>query len=99
MEGTIKILSSTLNKQYNYENENVIIDGNYQLNSDDGVLQALNGSVYRITEQGRGEYMGNINGSRRNGAMRYIFSDMTTADTTLALAAVADIESSINEDK
>jgi hypothetical protein len=97
MEGTIKILSSTVNKQYYYANDQVSIDGNYQLNTESGNLISINGSVYRSTELGKGEYMGNISGSMREGKMHYSFSDMTAADTAYALAAVADIEDYIHD--
>lgn len=95
MEGTITILSSTLNTLFNYENEQLKISGNYQLDTEAKTLLVINGSANRNTEQG--EYVGNFSGSLRDGKMKYTLSDMSIEDTALLTEAIRDIESYIHE--
>jgi len=95
MEGTITILSSTLNTLFNYENEQLKISGNYQLDTEAKTLLVMNGSANRNTEQS--EYVGNFSGSLRDGKMRYTLSDMDIDDTTLLHAAIKDIEAYIRD--
>ena len=95
MEGTIKIISSTLNTQFSYVNEQLKISGNYQLDTENKTLLVINGSANRNSEQG--EYVGNFSGSLRDGRMRYTLSDMSIEDTAYLTEAITDIESYIHE--
>ena len=95
MEGTIKIISSTLNTQFSYVNEQLKISGNYQLDTENKTLLVINGSANRNTEQS--EYVGNFSGSLRDGRMRYTLSDMSIEDTAYLTEAITDIESYIHE--
>lgn len=96
MKGTMTIVSSALVKQFYYNNEQLSVNGNYQLNSETLELESINGSVNRNTE--KGEYVGNFSGVNRDGEMHYTLSDMTMADTLLVLDAIKEIEEYINNE-
>lgn len=101
--GTITINSSTLNTQYNYKNDQIVINGNYQKDAKTGELQNINGSCYKPSPAGEmGEYIGNFNGNMRDGEMRYSLSEMSRTNSALVLDAIDEIEQFIlegNDDK
>lgn len=91
-----KVISETKNTQYGYDNTDVIVNGNYNTNTKDGVVMNISGSVYRKNSSGeQGEYIGNFNGQMRNDEMKYSLSEMTRSDSNLVWAAIDDIESNI----
>lgn len=95
---TFKVISETKNTQYGYDNTDVIVNGNYNTNTKDGVVMNISGSVYRKNESGeQGDYIGNFNGQMRNDEMKYSLSEMTRSDSNLVWAAIDDIESHVIE--
>lgn len=93
---TFKVISETKNTQYGYDNTDVIVNGNYNTNTKDGVVMNISGSVYRKNESGeQSDYIGNFNGQMRNDEMKYSLSEMTRSDSNLVWAAIDDIESHV----
>ena len=90
-----EITSSSLNNQYNFEDENVKVQGGYALNAQDNSLQSVNGSVYRNNEGQQGDFIGNFNGYVRDGVIRYSLSEMSRRDANLAWDAIDAIEAEI----
>ncbi len=90
------ITSSTLNDSFVFENENFVINGNYQNDAKTNELLSINGTAYQKTAQGTGMYVGNFNGRVVDGVIKYNLSDMTRQDTLLVLAAIDEIEKYIN---
>lgn len=96
--GTITISSSTLNKNFVYENEQVIINGSYQLDNDSKELKNINGTCYRPSkDEKQGEYMCNFNGYLRDGEIKYTFTDLSRKDTVVVLDATDEIEQYIKD--
>lgn len=97
--GNFRITSSVNNVQYNYEDENLKVDGNYEKDID-GKLQGLHGNIYRSDENGvNGEYVGYFNGTYNGDEIRYSFSDMTRKMSNLVWDAVDEIEENVLSDK
>lgn len=90
-----EITSSSLNNQYNFEDENVKVQGGYALNAQDNSLQSVSGSVYRNNAGQQGEFIGNFNGTVRDGVTRYTLSEMSRRDANLAWDAIDAIEAEI----
>ena len=90
--GTFNIISSTLNTQYTYTDENLIVEGNYTKEAQSGDIQNINGSCYRNNEGGHGEYVGNFNGYMRNGEIKDSVSEMSRKDSNLVWTAIGEIE-------
>ena len=91
------VVNSTLNTTYNFENENVVVNGSFQKDAQSGELQNISGTAYKPNaEGGQGQYIGNFNGRMQNGVMRYSLSDMTRQDTLVVLDAIDEIEQYIN---
>ena len=90
-----EITSSSLNNQYNFEDDNVKVQGGYAQNAQDSSLQSVNGSVYRNNEGQQGEFIGNFNGTVRDGVIRYTLSEMSRRDANLAWDAIDAIEAEI----
>lgn len=90
------ITSSNLINQYNYENENVIVNGGYSSNPTNNELVNINGTAYRKNANGEmGDYIGNFNGNANNGEVLYSLSEMSRNDSELVWDAIEDIESYI----
>ena len=90
------ITSSTLNDSFVFENENFVINGNYQNDAQTNKLLSINGTVYQKTAQGAGQYVGNFNGRVVDDVIKYNLSDMTRQTTILVLNAIDEIEQYIN---
>lgn len=90
-----EITSSSLNNQYNFEDDNVKVQGGYALNAQDNTLQSVNGSVYRNNEGQQGDFIGNFNGYVRDGVIKYSLSEMSRRDANLAWDAIDAIEAEI----
>ena len=94
---TFNVTSSTLNTNFTYENENLVINGSFQKDAKTDELQNISGTAYQPNaEGGQGQYIGNFNGRMQNGVMRYSLSDMTRQDTLVVLDAIDEIEQYIN---
>ena len=95
--GTFNITSSSLNNQYTFSNESLIVSGNYNMDATNNTLQNISGSVYNVpAQQGQqGEYIGNFNGYMRDGGIRYSMSEMSRRDSMLVWDAIDEIEANI----
>jgi hypothetical protein len=94
--GTFNIVTSTLNNQYDYKDENLVVNGTYSMDAQNNTLQNVGGSCYRINAQGeQGEYVGNFNGYMRDGEIRYSLSEMTRKDSNDVWDAIDAIELNI----
>ena len=93
--GTFNITSSVLNRNYNYVNTDVIVEGNYSIDESESTVKSVSGTVYHQTEGERGEYIGNFNGFVRNEELKYSISELGRKDSTLVWNAIEEIESHI----
>ena len=94
--GTFNITSSSLNNQYTFSNESLIVNGNYNMDATNNTLQNVQGQCYRKDAQGnQGEFVGNFNGYMRDGSVRYSISEMTRRDANLVWDAIDEIEANI----
>lgn len=94
---TFNVTSSSLNNQYEYNNEYVKVNGNYTKDATNDALQSVSGSVYNQPAQAgeQGEYIGNFNGYVRDGEVRYSISEMSRRDANKVWDAIDDIEAEI----
>ena len=94
--GTFTVTSSSLNSQYEYKDENVVVNGSYQKDAQTDTLQNISGSCYQADGNGeQGEYIGNFNGYLRSGEVRYSLSEMSRRDSNLVWDAIDEIEQNI----
>ena len=94
--GQFEIESSTLNTQYTYKTEEIIVDGSFVKNASTEAIQTIGGNVWRADEEGKqGEHVGNFSGWLRNGEMRYSLSEMTHQDSDMVWDAITQIEQNI----
>ena len=96
--GNFEIVSSTLNINFTFNNENVSINGSAQKDGKTYVMQTLSGACYTPNEGGDGEFIGNFNGHRRDGKMLYSISEMSTEDMEAVRSAITEIEQDINNE-
>lgn len=88
-----EIKSSTVNSNYEFTNDYVIVEGSYSSDATTKALQNVNGTVYYKTSDGeRGEYVGNFNGNMRNGEILYTLSEMSRSISTMVWDAIDSIE-------
>lgn len=90
------IKSSTLNSNYEYKNDYVVVNGNFVKDATTNSLNNISGSVYRKDAEGeQGEYIGNFNGYMRDGEIKYSLSEMSHRDSDLVWDAIDAIEANI----
>lgn len=91
-----EITSSSLNSQYTFKDDNVIVNGNFNKDAQQDTLQNVSGMAYRKNAQGEmGDYLGNFNGVMRDGTVKYSISEMTRRDANLVWDAIDEIEANI----
>lgn len=91
-----EIKSQSLATQYEYANDEVIVNGTYSSDKTETEVQGINGQVYRKPEgEGRGEYVGNFTGTMGEDGMEYSLSKMTRRNTNLVWDAIDGIEAHI----
>ena len=95
--GNFEIVSSMLNINFTFNNENVSINGSVQKDGKTGDIQTLSGACYTPSESSGGDHIGNFNGHRRDGKMLYSLSDIAPADAQKVADAIAEIEDIINK--
>lgn len=95
--GNFEIVSSMLNINFTFNNENVSINGSVQKDGKTGDIQTLSGACYTPSESREGDHIGNFNGHRRDGKMLYSLSDIAPADAQKVADAIAEIEDIINK--
>lgn len=94
--GNFNITSSSLNNQYTFDNDSVIVQGNYNLDAANNELKNVSGTAYRKNEQDQqGEYIGNFNGYMRDGVVKYSISEMSRRDINIVWDAIDEIETYI----
>lgn len=92
---TFTITSSKINKTYELVNENIHVNGSFVTDEQSGELQNIQGSCYRSTGEGMGDYIGNFNGALRNGEIKYSLSEMSRRDSMMVWDAIDEIEQHI----
>lgn len=93
---SFEITSSTLNSNYEFKNDYVVVKGNYAKDTRTNILVSISGSVYRITSQGEaGNYIGNFNGYMRDDEIKYSLSEMSRQDSNLVWDAIDSIEAHV----
>ena len=91
--GTIKVTSSTLNTNFTYESESLFINGSYQQDSQSGEQKTISGTCYKPKDGVQtGEYIGNFNGTMRNGEIKYSLSEMSRRDSMMVWDAIDELE-------
>lgn len=96
MNGTFEIKSQTNNANYEYKDENLIVQGQFVKDGTTGDLQTINGTCYRINAQGStGEMIGTFNGYMRDGEVRYNMSEMSRRDSNKVWDAIDEIEAAV----
>ena len=91
--GTFIKTLTTIDNQYSYQNESLIISGNYFVNGATSAFKSIIGSVFSVdTELQQGEFIGTFNGSMIEDKMSYSFSQMTKEQSDLVWVAVKEIE-------
>lgn len=91
-----EIKSQSLTTQYEYENDDVTVNGTYNSDKTEAEVQGINGQVYRKPEgEGRGEYVGNFTGTMGEDGMEYSLSKMTRRNTNLVWDAIDGIEARV----
>ena len=93
---SVNSTSSTLNSNYEFKNDYVVVNGNFVKDAKTDVLSNISGTAYRKDSQGeQGEYIGNFNGYMRDGEIKYSLSEMSRADSNLVWDAIDAIEANI----
>ena len=91
-----EITSAITTSQYKYKNDEIIVNGNYQVNAQTNQFQRLEGTAYAQNENGeQGAYIGNFNGSMQNGTMVFNFSGISMENLPKVQEAIEDIEAEI----
>ena len=94
--GSFVIKSQTHNATYEYNDENLIVQGQYVKDGATGELQTISGSAYNKDGQGgQGSFIGNFNGYMRDGEIRYTLSEMSRRDSNKVWDAIDAIEAEI----
>ena len=89
------VKSSTLNSQYEFKDVNIIVNGNFQKNAQDGKLTSISGECYRNVDGNMGDSFGYFNGYPNGNEMVYDLSQMKRADSELVWDAIEAIEAEI----
>ena len=91
-----EIKSQSLTTQYEYENDELVVNGSYDSDKAESTVQSTQGSAYRQAEgEGRGEYVGNFTGTLTDGEMEYTMSKMNRRTANLLWDAIDGIEAHI----
>ena len=89
------VKSSTLNSQYEFKDVNIIVNGNFQKNAQDGKLTSISGECYRNVDGNMGDSFGYFNGYQNGNEMMYDLSQMKRADSELVWDAIEAIEEEV----
>lgn len=90
--GTFTVNSQTLNVQYEYKNNVIIVQGGYVKDKVTGALSSINGTCYDNNDGEPGRYIGNFSGYMRDGEVRYSLSEMSRKDSNKVWDAIDEIE-------
>ena len=89
----LKKTSATLNENYTFADDNTI--GSVTVVSDQITAEkvSMNVSVYEKDAEGKqGAYIGNFNGQKVNGVMKYTTSQMTRQQYNLVMDLIDELE-------
>ena len=90
------VKSQSLTTQYEYTNDDVVVNGTYSSNKSETEVQGINGQVYRKPEgEGHGEVVGNFTGTMSKDGMKYSLSTMTRRNNNLVWNAIDGIEARV----
>lgn len=90
------VTSSTMNSQFVYKNDELIVNGNFEKEGITGAFRSVNGTAYAKDAEGsQGDYIGDFNGYMRDGVMKYSISEMPLDDLDNVKVVIRDIESEI----
>lgn len=89
------VKSSVLNSQYEFKDVNIIVNGNFQKNAQDGKLTSISGECYRNVDGNMGESFGYFNGYPNGNEMMYDLSQMKRADNNIVWDAIEAIEAEV----
>lgn len=81
-----------LNSSYEYKDGVVVVTGSYSKDATNDTLQNIGGSVYVDNNGQQGDYIGNFNGTMRDGEIRYSLSEMSRKDSNKTWDAIDEIE-------
>ena len=100
METKFEITNQNINTQFEFDAENVIIQGNFVKTDKDGNLKSVQGNCFKKNEDGTiGQGIGNFSGHIRGNFMKYTISEMTCQDAVVVLEAIAKLEPNIVGEK
>ena len=100
METKFEITNQNINTQFEFDGENVIIQGNFVKTDKDGNLKSVQGNVFAKNEDGTiGKGIGNFSGLVRGNALKYTISEMTCTDAAVVLKAIGKLEPNITGEK
>ena len=91
------VKSSTLNSNYEFKDVNIIVNGNFQKNAQDGKLTSISGECYRNVDGNMGESFCYFNGYPNGNEMVYDLSQMKRADNNIVWDAIEAIEAEVLE--
>ena len=74
---------------------NIIVNGNFQKNAQDGKLTSISGECYRNVDGNMGDSFGYFNGYPNGNEMMYDLSQMKRADSELVWDAIEAIEEEV----
>ena len=90
------VLSSSLNENYKYVNDDLIVMGNTQKDGQSGDLVSISGNAYEKTPNGeQGTYIGVFNGYMREDGVHYSLSEMSRAQSNMVWDAIEGIEAHV----
>ena len=69
--GQFTIKEQTNSATYEYKNDEIIVNGNFQKDGTTGDLKNINGTCYDNNDGEPGRYIGNFSGYMRDGEVRY----------------------------
>ncbi len=90
--GQFTIKEQTNSATYEYINDDIIVNGNYQKDGTTGELKNINGTCYDNNDGEPGRYIGNFSGYMRDGEVRYSISEMSRKDSNKVWDAIDEIE-------
>lgn len=93
-----EIKRQSLNTQFEYENDDLIVNGSYESDKQVTVVQSINGTVRRkLDGEGNSEYLSNFTGTLNGGEMEYsIANKMSRRNADRMWEAIDGIEEKIN---
>lgn len=98
MAKSFNVKNTTINSQYEYKNDVVVVNGNYAKN-DKNELQNVNGSVYDKKADGSmGDNIGSFNGFLSDGVIKYSVSNASIGNLEKIENAIQDIDAEITKE-